>query len=235
MPRAEDSSSSRLLDELIFSRSTIDKSLLAELVLESLVVDGHSGAAVSFSEEAGLDAPSTMSSMEGRVAIRHAILHRRDALAAVQGLRELQPSLLASHPELLFRLHQQHVMNLLSDGEPAAAWEHAATSLVSLADASGDAELQRAVDATAVLFSFCDLRAAAPALPPASAALLTPEYRAETARMMNVALLAAEGGVTVARLPMLLNVLAGILARGDGRLGEHEVKLQQPLHSARSE
>ena len=182
--------------------------------------------------------------MHGRVAVRQAII-RRDALAAIGHIEGVQPELLHRRPDLLFRLHQQHVVDLLLDGHDGRAWEHAAVSLVTIADDAargGDPSLLRSVDATALLFVCClgtTVTAATRAdesggphsaphlpspLPPSSSSLLSADFRLETARTMNRALLAAEGSVVSARLPALLAMLASPQLK-DGRLGDYTAAL----------
>ena len=145
---------------------------------------------------------------------------RRDALAAVSHLNGMQPCVLSGRPELLFRLHQQHVADLLVAGADAAAWAHAAVALVPLAGA--DPALASLLETTALLFAFPAIGApegtALEAVPPACVDLLGDDHRAETARLVNSALLAAEGGVVTARLPTLLSMLAGSTSLLGGRL-----------------
>lgn len=168
-----------------------------------------------------------------RVAVRDALLRDRDVAAAVAAISLRYPSLLHCDPALRFRLVQQGVVDLLAAGRWQDALAAASEQLVGCADDGEDSgggdggrgdgtpppwppQHAADVDATMALFLF-DVPACAAAggkgggaatdLPAPLAALTSDAHRAGTADAVNVALLAAGGESTHARLPALLQQL----------------------------
>lgn len=176
---------------------------VVHLVREQLLVDGHHAAAAALLAGNGSDrqpAPAR-SVAERRVAVRDAV-NRGDVPSALRLLDESWPRLLGACPALAYRLHQQHVLDLVQRRRWDDGWRYAAAHLAPLARVGATPDVAARHGATCALFAYPE--PAPPALPRDLAALLSPEHRSGSAHAAYAAVLAADGEPTEARLPRLL-------------------------------
>lgn len=195
------------------STTKVSKRQLLELVWESLVIDGHRGAAEAFGHETGLtssagasddvDSTAKNAQLTHRVDVRERIL-ASDSAAAMRILGQHYGPLLASDRAIAFRLQQQAVVDSLSKGHMPAAMEEAAR--LATGDWPPTYQQQLETTAAALLFDASN----AECMPPHVAALLSQQHRLESAEAVNRALLVAQGGATHSRLPGVLQASLGL-------------------------
>jgi hypothetical protein len=139
-----------------------------------------------------------LAAITDRMEIRRAV-QRGDVEAAVERVNDLDPEILEEQPDLLFRLQQQRLIELIRAGAVDEALEFAQERLAPAGEDNPSilAELER----TVALLVFED-----PAASPMGD-LLEPAQRARTASELNAAILAAQAQAGKPRLPHLLKFL----------------------------
>jgi glucose-induced degradation protein 8 len=98
----------------------VDRQALNRLVANWLVAEGHASAAAAFREESGTDPAADLAAVEDRVRVRRAV-RRGDVEAAVERVNDLDPTLLARRPPLLFRLQCQRLVEMVRRGDAEGA------------------------------------------------------------------------------------------------------------------
>lgn len=177
---------------------TVSKATMNRLVMNYLVHEGHKEAAESFQAESGTAPGIDLESISDRRAIRSAV-EAGDVRSAIQSAGGAAPRVF-DEPELLFRVRQQQLIELVRAGRVDDAVAYAQAELAPQAEASPAflAELER----TMLLLAYED----ASACP--EAALLGQAQRQRTASRLNAAILAAQSQETEAALPLILRRLA---------------------------
>ena len=177
-------------------RQRVPKRYMDDLIMEYFVVEGDEACATAFAHEAGFPTPTD--SMEGRVAIRNAILAGR-VEEAVTALNRLDEQILASNAKLRFQVFRQKFLELVRAGDVGAALDVATTALLPLTEENPALlpDLEKAM----ALLAFPK-----PQRSPLGS-LLGANQREETARAVNSAILTAVGHPTESRMPVLLKML----------------------------
>jgi hypothetical protein len=187
------------LEAVRASRADADR-----LVMDWLVTEGHAAAARAFAAEAGADPGADLDAAAAREGVRRAAA-AGDVEAAVEAVNDLDPDVLEERPELVFRLQQQRLIELVRGGATAEALAYARARLAPRGE---DAPaLLEELERTVALLLFED-----PAASPLGA-LLDPAQRRRAARELNAAVLQAQGRPREARLPALLKLLDWLQAQ----------------------
>jgi hypothetical protein len=174
------------------------------LVMDWLVTEGHAAAARAFAAEAGADPGADLDAAAAREGVRRAAA-AGDVEAAVEAVNDLDPDVLEERPELVFRLQQQRLIELVRGGATAEALAYARARLAPRGE---DAPaLLEELERTVALLLFEN-----PAASPLGA-LLDPAQRRRAARELNAAVLQAQGRPREARLPALLKLLDWLQAQ----------------------
>lgn len=116
-------------------RVEVGEGTLRSLVLDWLLVEGHSEAACALMQEAGAHSDVDLQSVAERMAIRRAV-QAGEIEAALPRLARLAPSLLASNPSLHFRMKQLEAIEMIRHGRIEGAIEYAQTQLAPLVEAA---------------------------------------------------------------------------------------------------
>lgn len=117
---------SRWEEEL--ARADVSKTDLNALVLDYLLVEGFSDAAISFARETGQPADIDQIQIQERMEIREAVEEGR-VEEAVRRVNELDPEILDTNPPLLFHLHLLRLIELIRLDSLEAALEFATHEL----------------------------------------------------------------------------------------------------------
>ncbi|KAJ1677807.1 hypothetical protein EV182_005396, partial [Spiromyces aspiralis] len=97
---------------------------LNRLVMNYLVIEGYKDAAEKFKEETNLETDIDSMSIEDRMRIRFAV-QNGDVPEAIRRINDVNPELLEADPKLFFRLQQQHLIELIRQGNIDKALEFA--------------------------------------------------------------------------------------------------------------
>ncbi|KAF5843313.1 CTLH/CRA C-terminal to lish motif domain-containing protein [Dunaliella salina] len=198
MRRTVDSRLSREKWEGMLSSVVITKQDMNKLVMDYLVTEGHVEAARLFEQESGTTPNVELSSITDRMEVRRA-LQSGSVEEAIDRVNDINPEILESHPELLFHLQQQRLIELIRSGRTEEALSFAAEFLAPQGEESPAflEELER----TVALLAFSE-----PHSSPVGD-LMQLAQRQKTASELNAAILTAQAQEHEPRLPMLLRLL----------------------------
>ncbi|KAJ2477348.1 hypothetical protein EV174_004648 [Coemansia sp. RSA 2320] len=178
----------------------IAKSDLNQLIMNYLIIEGYKDAAEKFSEESGQHSSVDLGSIEERMQIRFAV-QNGDIKTAIERVNDLNPDILDTDPRLYFHLQQQHLIELIRQGNAEEALEFAQEELAPHGEEHP--ELLRELEKTMALLAFDAAGTRSPL-----AELLDFAHRQKTANELNAALLAAHSQPREPKLPALLQLLA---------------------------
>ena len=136
----------------------VPKDVLARVVAEHLLKEGHVEAAQAFAAEAGPAAadacdPEAIACARRRASARSAIAGG-DVMRAVEAAGGAE----ALGPELTFRLHRQRVIELACAGDSSGALEYAAEHLAPAAALDASGALLESLESAVSLVAFDDPR-----------------------------------------------------------------------------
>lgn len=144
---------------------------LNALVLEYLLIEGFSEAAVEFARETGLPHDIDHAMIHERMEIREAVEDGR-VEEAVRRVNELDPEILDTNPPLLFHLHLLRLIELIRLDKVDEALEFAATELAPRG--AQNQEFLVDLERTMALLAFPDVARFADDSPPISVTELVP-------------------------------------------------------------
>lgn len=177
----------------------VGRAELDRLVMNYLVVEGYKDVAERFAAEAGVEAEVPLDAIAERMEVRKAV-HAGRVLEAVARVNDMDPDVLDTRPRLCFRLHRQHLVELIRDGgRLEEALRYAQTDVAP--HAAGSDEMLAEMEEAMLLLAFDD-----PAASPAGH-LLAQAQRQAVATELNEAILESQCESREARLPRLLRRL----------------------------
>ncbi|WVQ71312.1 hypothetical protein IAR50_000840 [Cryptococcus sp. DSM 104548] len=204
----------------------VDKHDLNALVLDYLLIEGFSDAAVEFARETGLPVDVDHDLVNERLGIRQAVEDGR-VQEAVLRTNELDPEILDNNAPLLFHLQLLRLVELIRSDNLDAALDFATHELAPRGAQNPEflADLERAM----ALLAFPDLARHAddslpsekkPALSPDTStlfeetafepikALMKKSHRVKVAKELNMAILENQGYGTDTKLSGLIRLMA---------------------------
>lgn len=91
-------------------------SLLKRLVMNFLVIEGYQDVAEKFQTEASIQPEIPLDSIATRMSIRK-FISAGSIEEAIQTINSINPAILETNPDLLFRLQQQRLIELIRSGD----------------------------------------------------------------------------------------------------------------------
>lgn len=173
----------------------------SKVIMNYLVTEGFKDAAEKFSKESGLPLSGIdiSASLEQRIKIRDAI-HEGKIMVAKELVDQLYPQMLQNDPMLLFKMQQQHLIELIREKRVEEVLSFAQKELANRVEGNSDVltELER----TLALLAFDN-----PANSPFGD-LLHVSHRQKVASDVNAAILEQDGAEsTVSSLVVALHML----------------------------
>ncbi len=181
------------------AQKNIPKSILNDLVMNYLVIEGYKDAAECFREESGAEPSVDLESIAGRMATRVA-LQNGDVEEAMSLANALNPLVLEENRALYFHLQQQKLIELIREGRVEEALTFAQDELAPKGEENK--EFLRELERTMTLLAFEDVTKS-----PMSD-LLSPAQRQKTASELNAAILSSQSQEKDPKLPSLLKLLS---------------------------
>jgi len=181
------------LESLPLSRSDMNA-----LVMDYLVTEGYKDAAHMFMEEAGVNSPINLDTMNERIAIREA-MDKGDIDMVTQMVNDFDPELLDTKPLLYFHLQQQKLIELIRSNQIEAALEFAQSELAP--HGNTHSEVLEELERTMALFAFPS--------PEASpfGGLMQPSQKHKVASELNAAILESQHQQTNPKLSHIFKTL----------------------------
>eukprot|EP01094_Clydonella_sp_ATCC50884_P022941 TRINITY_DN5383_c0_g1_i1.p1 TRINITY_DN5383_c0_g1~~TRINITY_DN5383_c0_g1_i1.p1 ORF type:complete len:247 (+),score=76.86 TRINITY_DN5383_c0_g1_i1:34-774(+) len=182
------------------SAADVPKSVLDDIVMNFLVVEGFHEAAVAFSKEAGVQMPEDTCHLKERDSIRAGMQEGRVS-ESISLVNDLDTAVFDEEPDLLFAARQQELLELIRAGRLDEALSFAQLHLAPRALECP--ELLKEVEKAMSLLAFDT--ASAESSPVGH--LLSSDHRLETASKINHAILRSQAQESRSTLSELLQML----------------------------
>eukprot|EP01103_Thecamoeba_quadrilineata_P018151 TRINITY_DN6769_c0_g1_i1.p1 TRINITY_DN6769_c0_g1~~TRINITY_DN6769_c0_g1_i1.p1 ORF type:complete len:258 (-),score=77.73 TRINITY_DN6769_c0_g1_i1:49-822(-) len=176
----------------------IDRKNINELIMNYLIVEGYKDAAEKFQKESGTNPGIDLESIKERMAIRLAI-QSGNIEGGIEKVNDLNPEILETNPDLIFHLKQQHLIELIREGDIDKALKFAQEKLAPQGEANSN--FLEDLEKTMSLLAFEDHTKS-----PVSS-LLDHSQRQKTASEVNAAILILQSQEKEPKLTTLLKLL----------------------------
>ncbi|KAI9223845.1 CTLH/CRA C-terminal to lish motif domain-containing protein [Blastocladiella britannica] len=184
--------------QLRLDAARVPRADLTKLVLNYLVIEGYKDAAEALCSETGIKPAAHLAAIDGRMNVRSAIL-AGNIMRAIDLVNDLDPEILESDAQLLFRLHLQHLVEMIRAGDVVAAVQFAREELAPRGE-DNPALLEELEQAMTLLVFGSE-----PESPVAE--LWDVAYRQQVASEVNAAILTSQSQEKDPKLPMLLRTM----------------------------
>lgn len=178
----------------------VRKDDMNKLVMNFLVTEGYTDAALKFHAESGTECISDidLETIKDRMAVKKAV-QSGNVEDAIDRVNDLNPEILDTNPQLYFHLQQQRLIELIRHGKVEEALEFAQEELAPRGEENKIflEELER----TVALLAFEDLKNCP------FGELLDVSHRLKTASEVNAAILTSQSHEKDPKLPSLLKML----------------------------
>jgi len=187
----------------------ICRTQLNELVMGWLAIEGFKDAAAVFQQEACVQIPMPLETLETRVAVREAI-HKGDMAAALSAVNSMDPNIAETQPNVMFTLKIQHLIEIIRGGDITMAMDFARIEIAPLVEGNPSflPRLERAIS----LLAFERVEDCP------SAEVLSTAHRQHTAAVVNAALLQAHGLEPTSQLESMVKLMIWAQGRLDERV-----------------
>mmetsp|Transcript_33930 Transcript_33930/g.44761 ORF Transcript_33930/g.44761 Transcript_33930/m.44761 type:complete len:250 (-) Transcript_33930:292-1041(-) len=177
----------------------VPRDYIDRLVMDYLVVEGYKDAAAHFEKESGVKSSVDLTTIEGRVQIREAVMAGEIA-HAVELVNEMEPQLLDRHEGLFFALRKQQLVEHIAAGRLEEALQFAAQEVAPLV--LGKPGFLEELEEVMSLLAFMGCPEQFPGPP-----LLEPNRRIDPARQLNQAILRSQYQGADPKLPDFIQLL----------------------------